>query len=62
MPQIRLDVVISLLDKWWACSAAVAAFNKVQHTKELEQKALKTYLNAFTQLLYFKKVCKKVQS
>ena len=25
MPKIRLDVVISLLDKWWACSAAVAA-------------------------------------
>ena len=27
MPQIRLGVVISLLGKWWACSAAVAALN-----------------------------------
>ena len=39
-----------------------AAFNKVWCTKELKQKAFKTYLNAFTQLLHFKKVCKKVQS
>ena len=39
-----------------------ATFNKVQYTKELEQKALKAYLNAFTQLLRFKKGYKKVQS
>ena len=40
----------------------LATFNKLQYTKELEQKAFKAYLNAFTQLLYFKKVYKKVQS
>ena len=40
----------------------LAALNKLQYTRELEQKALKAYLNAFTQLLRLKKVCKKVQS
>ena len=38
----------------------LAALNKVQYTRELKQKALKAYLNAFTQLLHLKKVCKKV--
>ena len=40
----------------------LATLNKVQYTKELKQKALKAYLNAFTQLLHLKKVCEKVQS
>ena len=35
--------------------------NKLYCTKELKQKALKTYLNTFTQLLCLKKVYKKVQ-
>ena len=25
-----MDVVISLLDKWWACSTAVAAFSYIK--------------------------------
>ena len=36
--------------------------NKLYCTKELKQKALKTYLNAFIQLLRLKKVCEKVWS
>ena len=38
----------------------LATLNKVQYTRELKQKALKTHLNAFTQLLYLKKVREKV--
>ena len=51
-----LNTTVNLNDK------LLAIFNKVQYIKKLKQKALKAYLNASTQLLYFKKVYKKVQS